>query len=439
MFIANNCKGGGNIKGEENSQDNSVSLNTRYIFLLCYALYFIVFGFIVDSPKEIMEGLMAIVQTPSVLMTDYVAVGGVGSAFVNAGLITFFAIGLLYYFKVDVSGVAYGSLFMLTSFSLFGKNIFNIWFIFFGVVLYSKIQKDHFSKHIYLALLGTSMAPVVSYIFFATEYSIVFRIVLGTSMGLLIGMVLPPVATYLLKVHQGFVLYNVGFSSGLLGTIALAILNVLNMDIENQVIWSEGNNTLLLMFVLVLSFGILLTGFLYNDKKIRNVKNIYAYSGKLITDYIKLEGFGATLINMGLNGFISILYVGLIGAEFNGPTVGGIVTVIGFSAFGKHTRNILPIYLGVLFAGFICAWDVNDPTIVIATLFGTSIAPIGGRYGWFYGAVAGVLTVSIATNMLVFHGGLSLYNVGFSTGIVAMFLVPVIEAFKKEEDYEAQQ
>ena len=65
------------------------------------------------------------------------------------------------------------------------------------------------------------------------------------------------------------------------------------------------------------------------------------------TDFVELYGPGTTWINMGLVGLIGWLYIRLVGGVFNGPTVGGVLTMIGFAAFGKHVLNILPVMLGV--------------------------------------------------------------------------------------------
>ena len=39
-------------------------------------------------------------------------------------------------------------------------------------------------------------------------------------------------------------------------------------------------------------------------------------------------------------------------------------------------------------------------------------------------------------NIGYLHGGMNLYNNGFAGGLVAAVLVPIIESFRKENDYE---
>ena len=42
------------------------------------------------------------------------------------------------------------------------------------------------------------------------------------------------------------------------------------------------------------------------------------------------EGGAAVMINMGVNGLVTMLFVVMVGADLNGPTIGGIFTVVGF-------------------------------------------------------------------------------------------------------------
>ena len=51
-------------------------------------------------------------------------------------------------------------------------------------------------------------------------------------------------------------------------------------------------------------------------------------------------GHGPVLVNMGVNGLFAMGYLLLTGGDLNGPTLGGIFTIIGFSAYGKHLFNI---------------------------------------------------------------------------------------------------
>ncbi|MGL5961274.1 MAG: DUF1576 domain-containing protein, partial [Cetobacterium sp.] len=48
-----------------------------------------------------------------------------------------------------------------------------------------------------------------------------------------------------------------------------------------------------------------------------------------------------------------------------------------------------------------------------------------------WGVLAGVLHIAVVQSIGVVHGGLNLYNNGFSAGIVAGFLLPIIITVKE--------
>jgi hypothetical protein len=110
--------------------------------------------------------------------------------------------------------------------------------------------------------------------------------------------------------------------------------------------------------------------------------------------------------------------------------IGAIFTIVGFAAFGKHPRNIVPIMIGVFLGSLAKPWNIDDPSILLAALFGTTLAPIAGRFGWHWGIVAGFIHSSAALTVGPVHAGLNLYNNGFAAGIVASVLVPVIIAIQ---------
>ena len=68
------------------------------------------------------------------------------------------------------------------------------------------------------------------------------------------------------------------------------------------------------------------------------------------------------MLNMAVNGFLSTLMVVIAGGDLNGPTIGGIFTIVGFSSTGKHIRNIFPIMMGVYPAGLTKYWSISEPS-----------------------------------------------------------------------------
>ena len=400
---------------------------------MIWGLMLFVFGMTMDTPKGIASGLYRLVVEPDFLITDYISIGGLGAAFVNAGLLMLLSIGMLSFLDIKITGAAVSSLWLMSGFGLFGKNLFNVWFIILGVWLYGRYQKEKFSKYVYIALFGTSLAPTVTQIMFGLNLPKTLSIPLGILIGIAIGFILPPLSSHMMRIHQGFNLYNIGFTAGIIGTVLVSILKSNGLKLDTRMIWSTGHQKPLALLLMMMFLSMLAIGYFHNGMSLRGLQKLYQYSGRAVTDFVVLEGFPITLMNMGINGLFATAYVILIGGVLNGPIIGGIFTIVGFSAFGKHLSNMLPIFAGVALGGLTKLWNINDPGMLLASLFGTTLAPIAGQFGWGYGILAGFLHSLVVQNVGSLHAGLNLYNNGFSGGIVAATLVPIIEAFKKED------
>lgn len=134
-------------------------------------------------------------------------------------------------------------------------------------------------------------------------------------------------------------------------------------------------------------------------------------------------------------GLISVAILLILNIQINGAVMGGILTVMGFGAFGKHPRNALPVMFGAIL-WYLFMYYVRGETSVglaIAILFVTAISPISGRFGIFFGVIAGLVHVMLTPFTYVFQGGFDLYNNGFAAGFVAAVLVPIFEFLKKDK------
>ena len=324
------------------------SRDRQFLFLALVPAYFILVGFFLQSPGEILQGIFTIIREPDFLITDYFIIGGVGAAFVNAGILALVSIGIVYGLGMDFDGHTITSACLMFGFSLFGKNLLNIWAIMLGVFLYARYHRTSVSRYIYIGYYGTSLSPIITQVMQMWELPIPVRMGLCILTGTVIGFVLPPLCTHVHYSHKGYSLYNVGFAGGIIATVIVSMFKSFGITIESRLIWSEGNNGMFLALLFVLFGGMILYGVLSGKKEaVRGYRNILKCYGLGGTDYYKTEGGSATLINMGVNGLASMIILVALGGELNGPTIGSIFTVVGFSATGKHLRNILPVMAGV--------------------------------------------------------------------------------------------
>lgn len=421
-------------------EENKTSYVGKYKLLYFYSFVLIAIGFLFQTPKEIFDGMITILTSSSNLLTDYMEIGGVGAAFFNSGLMTFLSIYLVQKNDVNITGPTIAAIFIVSGFSLFGKNLYNTIPITLGVFLYSQLEGSKFNTVILPALFGTSLGPLVSEITFGFGFPLYKGIIYAYIVGIIIGFIIPPLAQSFLRFHQGFSLYNMGFTAGIIGMFAIGMLRMFNMEIEPVEILYSGSNFKLGIILYILFISMFLLGFIKNNKTFKDYDKLLGNTGRLIADFVHLYGFSVTLMNMGIMGIIGTTYVLVVGGQLNGPTIGGILTVAGFSAFGKHPKNTLPIFLGVYLASILNVYDPKATGSLIAALFGTTLAPIAGHYGMVAGTAAGFCHMAVVANIGYVHGGVNLYNNGFSGGFVAGSMVPLLNAigdiknrFKKED------
>ncbi len=392
---------------------------TRYIIFSLYMLALVIIGLLWpgESLASTWAGFQDIMKVPGVLISDFFSIGGVGATLINSGLVGFIGLGLIYFSKTHFSGPTIAAVFTMAGFGLFGKTPINIWPIILGVGLAAALKKDNFRSVIVVALFGTALGPLVSQVAFGLEWGYIPAVLLGIGTGL----ILPAMASHVLHNHQGFNLYNVGFTCGIVGIYLTAMLTLAGEDLFLSSVWySQEQWELGLVFFLY--FGLMMVLGLPGWK---DTKKLWKLPGTLVTDFVTEEGMPATLFNMGLVGLIGMTYILLVGGEFNGPTLGGVFTMVGFGAFGKHLKNIWPLMAGVYLGAVLSSYSPSAPGPLLAALFGTTLAPVAGNFGPVIGILAGVVHLSVVMISGPFHAGMNLYNNGFAGGLVATVFVGV--------------
>ncbi len=358
-------------------------------------------------------------------MTDYIAIGGIGAAFFNSGVVGLSSVLLLRGYEVRISGAALAGIITVCGFAFFGKTLYNSLPITLGAWFYAYLNKKSFKELAVTSLYATALGPLVSTLSFGMGFPVWKGILAGYLAGFVIGLIITPLANAFFSFHQGYNLYNTGFAAGIIGMVATGLLRMFGLQVNTVSIVSSGNNLTLSVPLLLICLILLLVGLRKNRWSFRNYHRLVKLPGRLRTDFIETCGYGLTLINMGLMGFISWCYIMIAGGQINGPTIGALLTIIGFSAYGKHLLNTIPIFIGAFIASVLNMHDPSNTVDVIAVLFGSTLAPIAGSFGPLAGIAAGFIHVSMALNIGYLHGGMNLYNNGFSGAFVAAFLTPL--------------
>ena len=405
----------------------------KSFYLPILALIMIILAFIFNTPKEIFVGYKNILLSSSILTTDYIAIGTLGGALVNAASILILNLVILRLLNLRMSGLIYAALYMILGFSFFGKNILNSLPIYIGIYLYAFLNKIPVKNLVISLLFSSGISPLVSYLIFGYDLAYYISIPWGIGAGIVAGLMVPAISSHTIKFHQGYNLFNVGFSLGIISLAFNGVLRAFNLRASEISILSNDHNLFLYLFVAILALVLLIAGIILNPKSFKMIPDLYKRSGRLVSDYIRDYGVSIVMINQASLLTFEILICLIFKIELNGAIFGTILAVSGFAGAGLHLKNTSFVMLGAILMCLITKTNITSTSIIIGILFSAGVAPIAGRYGIVAGIIAGMLHIAILPLCRSFQGGYDLYNNGFCAGFVACILIAIIEAFKKED------
>lgn len=397
------------------------------IIIILILISFIICGFVSDGVIKSWTGFLELQLTPARLISDFIELKGVGAAFVNAALVTSLALVIILVTGVSLSGVTFATLLTILGFGLFGKTPLNVLPIILGVFLSSLIAKRSFKEFLVIALFGTALGPFVSFVAFELGMSFPLSLALAFLGGTAAGLILPAMAVAILNMHQGYNLYNIGMTCGFLGIFLASIFKIGKVEYLKLEVWYSESHPLLIFILPLLSLVLIFAGiFIDRTYLIKNWKKILKKSGQLPSDFFSISSLGSGLFNAGVMGLIGFAIAYFTGADFNGPVLGGILTIMGFGAFGTHPKNSIPVMVGVMLCAFSFGLPFNTPGVILAILFSTTLGPLSGQFGFPIGLIAGFIHMTVVSQTGEWHGAMNLYNNGFAGGLTATLLVAIL-------------
>lgn len=392
-------------------------------------------GFLVQGFSPTIQGIVVLQLHAARLINDYTEIAGSGAALVNAVLVAGIGLAIARFSRVRISGPVISAVYTMLGFGLFGKTPVNSLPIIAGVYIAARLARKDFDQYILIALFGTALAPVVSALAVEVVAPGAASWVLAVSGGLAVGILLPPTAMVMLRFHQGFNLYNIGLTSGFIGLFVASLVIAAGGSLPGTLIWNSEPDMLLILMIPILSVVFIILGFVAAPSRAwKDNWAINRLSGRLPSDFMDMVSIPGALVNMGLLGLGCWGYCMAIGAPLNGPVLGGIFTVIGFGAFGKHLRNCWPVMAGVAGATLLFGVELTAPGAILAILFGTTLAPIAGEFGVFMGILAGFMHLVMVSRTGAWHTGMSLYNNGFAGGLTATLMAAFMEWYQTNRD-----
>ena len=420
------------IREPDNSFGVHVGKDGRLYILFAAILFSVIMlGVVMEGPAEAAAGFARIQALPARLLQDFSEAESDGAALVNAALVAFIGLGIVAVTKVRFSGPTIAAVLTMFGFGLFGKTPLNITPVILGVLIAAHIAGKKFNEYILMALFGTALGPLASAVAVEAGLPIYLALPAGVLSGLIAGMLLPALAIVMLRLHQGFSLYNIGLTCGFIGVVAAAFLVAAGRAPGAVLVWNTNPSPALVFLAPAVSVVFVVAGILWDPKGVwRRFVAIQKLSGRLPSDFLSLTSTAAGLLNMGAIGLLTWGYVMVVGGDVNGPVLGGIFTAIGFAAFGKHPRNSWSIMVGVVIATLVYGKSLTAPGPILAALFSLTLAPLAGEFGPVVGFVAGFVHLTMVERTGAWHLGINLYNNGFAGGITAAVLVAVIEWFR---------
>ena len=407
-------------------------MNRQYYYLFGLSVMLMLLAFVIESPQSLVSGMMTILVSPSQLFTDYMEIASVGSTLLNVAIMLGISIYSYKKLEIPLNGTVIGSLGMLAGFSFFGKNLFNSIPFMIGVWIYTKVTKQNYRNYVIVGLFGSALGPLISFLAFSGVLPQGWSVLIAYALGIFIGFILPQLSTQFLGFHQGFSLYNVGFTAGIIGMVVLGFMNAFGIEVETRTLTSTQSP--LILYQLLIGFCVILivTSFYLHFKKKEkyHFKLLLKLSGRLPSDFVEMTNLATVTLNMSIIGFILLGYVLMNGGQLNGPIVGSIIGVMSFGAFGNQVKNTVPVLVGIMIGSYLTGVEPTSTSALIAAIFGTTLAPVSGYYGPFAGMIAGFVHITLVSHVVVMHGGLNLYNNGFAGGFVAALLVPIFEIFE---------
>lgn len=408
--------------------------------MLFYSLAAIVTGLLAGDLSESLQGFWRILSSPAQLTMDYFKLGTVGGTFLNVGLT---GLGTILVFALSgfaLNGVSLMAFFLTIGFSFFGMNFLNIWPCILGTFLFTRVAKVPFKTQVNIAVFATSLAPFVSEGMWrhpAVE-SMAARIIFGVLLGVICGFMMPVLCMHSPNLHKGYSLYNAAAVAGFIGVFLFSFLfRATGFEIPTNTDIGDSQAQIVNAFALLTSATMITAGYILNSQSFRAFWDLLTQSSAYRCDFTNSHGMAVTMINTGVFGIFVTGYYNAIGASLTGPTAGSIICLLAVTSCGTHILNMLPIILGYALASTFCAFDLTTQAIVVGVCFAAALSPIPSRYGSLTGVLAGMMHAIMVTTVVTFHGGLCLYNGGFTAGITAIILVPFLEFFLIAKDKPA--
>ena len=413
------------------------------IFFTFFSLSFLIAAFFMPDRAEMLTGLWRIFRSPAKAPTNYFDVGGYAATFLNMALVGFVCTGLYCLPGRKANNAATLVTMLTVGFGAWGIHPLNMLPGMLGVMLHCIVKREPIGKNTNAMLFSTGLAPFISELMVRYPHPdavgfTVDGVVLALVVGMFVGYFLPTGLENSPKIHKGFALYSAALPVGMTAFLLQGFLYkapgleipaaTSDLTVSSAAISNIFCIILFTVFIIAaISMGCSLPEY---GKAMINPQNI--------THFGAAYGNAAMLMNAGCSGLFILAYFNLVGAEFNGIVFGSVFCMLSTCNSGSHPLNILPILMGYAIAEGFFQWlapfiggefsqFLYSQSIVVGICYANGLSPISTEYGFQYGFLAAFMHFCMVTTVPQLHGGMCLYNGGFTAAFVCLLLVPTLE------------
>ena len=413
------------------------------LFFLFFSSFFLVAALFMPDRQEMLPGLFRIFSNPTLSGTSFFNVGGYSATFLNMALNGFVC---TVFFWIPGSRPLHAATLvtiLTTGFGAWGIHIVNMWPTMLGVLLHCLVKKESIGNHSNAFLFSTGLAPFMSELMLrypnagVTGFSLQ-GILMAVLVGGIAGFFIPAGLDNSPSVHKGFALYSAALPVGMTAfLIQGALYKAMGVEIPGPVTDLSMESPMIVNTFCCILFGSCILLALLIGCRPKEYWELLKDPDQTM-DFADAFSNAAFLMNFGCYGLFILLYYNVIGAPFNGITFGVIFCMLSTCNAGSHPANVWPIMLGYFVASHIFQFlspifganftqYLHSQSIVVGLCYANGLSPIADKYGWFYGMLAAMMHFCMVTTVPELHGGMCLYNGGFTAALVCLLMVPGLE------------
>ena len=412
-------------------------------FFFFFSLSFLIAAFCMPDRANMLPGLWKILSMPTLSATSFFDYGGYAATFLNMGLVGMICTGLYCIPGKKANHAATLVTILTTGFGSWGIHILNMWPTMLGVVLYCLKRKEKIGDHTNAMLFTTGLAPFISELLVRYPNPEVVGLsptgfAMALAVGLVTGFFVPAGLDNSAIVHKGFDLYSAALPVGMTAFLLQGFLyKAMGVEVPKAVSDLSVVSPVICNTFCILLFGSCVLAALLMGCRPRDYWRLLS-DPEPVVNFSAVYGNATMLMNVGLYGLFILGYYNWIGAPFNGVTFGVMFCMLSTCNAGSHPGNIWAITLGYGLAsklfqllnplsGGNFTQYLHSQSIIVGLCYANGLSPIADKYGWRYGLVAAMVHFCMVTTVPELHGGMCLYNGGFTAALVCLLMLPGLE------------